>query len=357
MNELLPSAPRRPKKYEYRASDCETHGNRCAMRRERGTEGPFECVFCANERTAAALLQPSLPPVPPPAAEPPTPTEEPADPAAEGREVVCSKPTRFNHEVGHLCVALEWSLREWSAHKITSERLGLELLRISNELHTESKRLRAPVSAHQASEAPSGGAELSLPAGWRKCTVCERFPCFVYGHSACVVDAGYTVYERHGGGWNWTNCAGDVEGTAPTMLQAMCAALGLGEPHALQAGGWALRVGDEANVYAEDTADEACRSALKRFHARQQPALSLEMLGKPLARLREQEAREGGCECRWLSNKRSPSRWCRVEEHASEWRTLAEQRSADVHEDGTPRAGCGYCASTPELDASERGLR
>jgi hypothetical protein len=115
-------------------------------------------------------------------------------------------------------------------------------------------------------------------------------------------------------------------------------------------------------------ADDACaRTALEAFHARHQPATAAcrhcrGPLGEcachdpDVAFQADAMLRAAECKCWYVppDNKRIANRWCSL--HASEWQTLAEQRS-ELHDDGTPRAGCGYCASTPELDARERGLR
>jgi hypothetical protein len=54
MNDILPIP--KPRKYEYRGSTCPKHANRCAERRYRHAEGPWECVFCVISANAAALL-------------------------------------------------------------------------------------------------------------------------------------------------------------------------------------------------------------------------------------------------------------------------------------------------------------
>lgn len=201
----------------------------------------------------------------------------------------------------------------------------------------------APVSAHQASEAPSGGAELSLPSGWHAVGDTR----WVYGsrfweRSAPRVDRfGNESLRAFTANTGWC-----VSPWPSTLLQAMCAALGI----ALQ---WcqceendckrvSAYLGDEQIAFSDVSDDGCARDALEAFHARQQPTL----LG----------VRAPGCKCRTLpGGARQVNRYCELSEHASEWQTLAEQRSADVHEDGTPRAGCAVCSS-PELDRRERGV-
>jgi hypothetical protein len=60
MNDILPIP--KPRKYEYRGSTCPKHANRCAERRYRHTQGPYECVFCVISANAAALLATPLDP-------------------------------------------------------------------------------------------------------------------------------------------------------------------------------------------------------------------------------------------------------------------------------------------------------
>jgi hypothetical protein len=56
MNDLPPMPPK-PRKHEYRGSTCPKHANRCAERRFRHTQGPYECVFCVISDHIAALTQ------------------------------------------------------------------------------------------------------------------------------------------------------------------------------------------------------------------------------------------------------------------------------------------------------------
>lgn len=294
----------------------------------------------------------------------------------------------------------------------------------------------APVSAHPASEAPSGGAELSLPSGWNAVGDTQ----WVYGSRFWDVHAP-RVDQRYEGFRAFTRNAARCADPWPTSrLQAMCAALGI---ELLFTGGWVARLNGEVLASRVSGGDDCARAALEAFHARQRVAPapsrpSLRRLAvnlvealddeppseeevasavadldipKLASMLRAQvaahpEIREAGekleatlaslppharqqpapaacrycrgplgecachdpdiafqadamlratCKCWQLpAGGRQANRWCSL--HASEWQTLAEQRSADVHEDGTPRAGCGYCASTPELDRRERGV-
>jgi hypothetical protein len=151
-----------------------------------------------------------------------------------------------------LMTQLERAIGAWNESKLTDADLGIELLRISNELATESKRLRAAEPATAGASAPS-----SRDAAEQLST-----------------------------------------GVAPT---------------------------------GEETGAPQGR-----------------------AEVTPSGGAEAECKCWHVVGKRIANRWCSL--HASEWQTLAEQRS-ELHDDGTPRAGCGYCASTPELDARERGLR
>jgi hypothetical protein len=279
---------------------------------------------------------------------------------------------------------LDRALRRYDYGKLTDADLGIELLRISNELATESKRLRAAGTASALIEArdaltaagaridpaavmasidgasevtPSGGAE-ALPAGWRRTRPTEANCQVDYEH----VD-GVTVWGLHALGWSY--CChppyGICDGTAPTMLQAMCAALGIAiEPFA--PGGFRAWIGEDWHFAGTRDADVCARKALERLHARQQPA--------PAAALRQEAdeirkaAREltapmhradDACKCTYRPDgHRDVSRFCPL--HGASWQTLAEQRS-ELHDDGTPRAGCAVCLGTPELDARERGLR
>lgn len=314
--------PRKPKRYDYRGSTCPTHANRCAERRERGTLGKYECVFCANAATAADLLAPAacppdcegcalyaslgidhdapqaLQPAPPPAAEPsPPPAPMPADPAAEGRL-------------------------------------------------------------------------LTLPSGWRATREPEANNDENYAYVT-----GQPVWGPHWSGWSYSNRApfGVADGFAPTMLQAMCAALGLKVQHHDGDGIASARTtvsGDGIGCsYIVGVGDDCARAALEAYHAQQQaPAIRAEAdemraaareLTAPM-RASDKHAgiRAPGCKCWTLpSGARQATRWCELPGHAAEWRTFAElQATADAHADGSPRAGCAVCASSPELDRRERGL-
>lgn len=421
MNEILPQ-PRKPKKYEYRGGTCPKHGNACAMRRCRLTLGPWECVECAHE---AGSLQ-ALPPAPPPAPVPPTPTAEPADTAVEGRGVVCS-PAGWQGAV-MLRDELDRALRRYDYGKLTDADLGIELLRISNDLATESKRLRAaesadgllhdripgtdgrllasmPIVRPGASDVtPSGGAE-ALPSGW------YRIGDTRYAYGSAFWDTGAPRVDRYGSDPGYRAFAAGaltcVSPWPPTALQAMCAALGIsivecaGSCEGL-AGRYTAWLGDDCLVAGPHTKDDCAREALEVHHARQQPAQAAalrqeadeirkaareltapmhatvvrvrEMLQRwgaedaaeapaeaqcPVLRAFEEdgivERSDDACKCTYRPDgHRDVSRFCTL--HGASWQTLAEQRS-ELHEDGTPRAGCGYCASTPELDARERGLR
>jgi hypothetical protein len=283
VNEILPQPPK-PKKYEYRGGTCPKHGNACAMRRCRLTLGPWECVECAHEAgalkptqdfapAASSLTEQTPPAIPHHAVE----VAPPADEAERGGGAACSNAGWQGAVL--LRDQLDRALRRYDYGKLTDADLGIELLRISNELATESKRLRAPVAPPEAAALCQEADELRKAAR---------------------------------------------ELTAPMHR-----------------------------------ADDACaRTALEAFHARQQPAPAPAFVADQEAIEKAASSLTEPCKC-WRANvsgHRIVNRYCRVEAHASEWQTLAEQRS-ELHEDGTPRAGCGYCASTPELDARERGLR
>ena len=197
----------------------------------------------------------------------------------------------------------------------------------------------------KAEVTPSGGAE-ALPSGWT--AHCDYGAgCFQHeGGNARVQGDG-----KHSGTWWWQTGPGAAVKHAPTKLQAMCAALGielLNPNPETWYGTWPGAIG----AHYCYTADEAAQRALERYHAQKHGSRTEAPVSERTRRIREQQAAE--CKCWHVSGKRIANRWCSL--HASEWQTLAEQRS-ELHEDGTPRAGCGYCASTPELDARERGLR
>lgn len=291
----VPPTPRKRKPYEHRGGTCPKHGNACAMRRERDTDGPWECVLCAHEAGTLQALE-ALPPVPPPAAESArTPVaQEPADPAVEG--------PRAAHAAWQLMTHLERAIGAWNESAIDDAALGVELLRISNDLATESKRLRAapkglsavfgkwpgdesedqlidamracdlmPQSAHQAPEAPSGGADLSLPAGWQRCLCSVSMRCFVYGATRCASKP--PTAQLAGGTWSGSPRGCSSDKIAPTMPQAMCAALGIELLcESAERDLWSARLGSctlTPHGLAFD-ADTAARKALERFHARQQ---------------------------------------------------------------------------------------
>lgn len=214
----------------------------------------------------------------------------------------------------------------------------------------------APVSTHQASEVtPSGGAE-ALPSGWKRWASSD--PWFTHPHN------GAGVLHVAANEFSWRS--NDGNGTAPTLAQAMCAALGIHYAQDAISGNYYASAPGAPDLVRDEQRIKSwkvcARAALEIFHARQQPA--------PAAALRQEAdeirkaAREltapmhradDACKCTYRPDgHRDVSRFCTL--HGASWQTLAEQRS-ELHEDGTPRAGCGYCASTPELDARERGLR
>jgi hypothetical protein len=210
------------------------------------------------------------------------------------------------------------------------------------------------------------GQGLTLPSGWT--AHCDYVAgCFQHeGGNARVQGDG-----KHAGTWWWQTGPGAIVKHAPTMLQAMCAALGIELLQTLYGSWYAKGVG---NTGARLTADEAAKDALEAFHARQQKPATPACVGceppgcgscdprTPAQSIAERNAITVGdlvglrrledatpdtaaveraaddyerCLC-WVGHdSRRASRWCPVNGHAAEWRTLAE--------------------STPEFDDWGRG--
>lgn len=122
-----------------------------------------------------------------------------------------------------------------------------------------------------------GGAGASLPSGWTRAYPVEANSPENYEHVS-----GATVWgPLASGGWSaCTNGDGVRDASGPTMLQAMCAALGIElRPDRTGYEGYVVAVttGDTmralVSVYDRCADSESCaRAALERFHALQQPA-------------------------------------------------------------------------------------
>lgn len=136
----IPPAPKRRPVYEFKATDCVRHEGRCAMRRERGVGGAYECVFCANEQTASALLEPTqdlaAAAVPEPAQTPPATTHA----------VEAAKPPIQPEDGSSARVSPESADHVWSALNLMAgkalERFGfnvraMKLLEEMGELQSE----------------------------------------------------------------------------------------------------------------------------------------------------------------------------------------------------------------------------
>jgi hypothetical protein len=222
-----------------------------------------------------------------------------------------------------------------------------------------------------------GGAGASLPSGWRVCRPCNcTMLCYGPDHLNSPV-----VWRIRTGAYGWTRIGGDgAEGEAPTLLQAMCAALGI-EIRRAYPFFVAVTTGDvmKALVSRMDASAsrEACaRLALERHHAQQSaPAVRAEadelrkaareltapmraqidpvlrafeadgiVASAPPNQQRDRHFDDVGstlfapdCKCWPLSGgRRQVNRWCSL--HAAEWQTFAEQ-------------------SAGELDPRERGAR
>jgi hypothetical protein len=216
----------------------------------------------------------------------------------------------------------------------------------------------AALSRTEPADTAVEGQGLTLPSGWRATTHEDANSPENYEHTSkrCV-------WGPHGDGWSYCSRPpfGVADGHAPTMLTAMCAALGI--ELTVQRGllhTYAMHNGERL-CNALDR--EACAGlALERFHALQQAktperaqsiaernAITVgDLLGLRTDADREAIAKAADdfiaqaaddyerCQC-WVGHdSRRPSRWCPVDGHAAEWRTFAEQ-------------------GTPDLSAEERG--
>lgn len=210
-------------------------------------------------------------------------------------------------------------------------------------------------AASQPDSAGAGGGACALPPGWHETPDNMLYYGTEYLRAACV-----WMYQ---GQWYWlprSDRKQQAYPPAPTMLQAMAAALGLTLRDSGDGFLVCTLVGPDVlwapvTVLDRLTDRESCaRAALERYHARQQ----LERQSPPPApdtQAVERAALAGECKCWTLpGGKRQVNRWCAL--HAAEWQTYAEQQAAAMHPDGSPRAGCEVCGS-PELDPRERGLR
>jgi hypothetical protein len=238
-----------------------------------------------------------------------------------------------------------------------------------------------------------GGAGASLPSGWRQCLECgDDLQCVVH-ESNSETNIICTQIKRGANGFFWEN--NRSSGSAPSRLQAMCAALSielLDSPNT-ESGGWTRvwlcsLVTDSFGEFVRFYDADACaREALERYHAQQaKPVAACRYCRGPLgecachdpdvafhanAMLRVQQSspktekppptaqETGSCsasdksaepvaigvhsaatsDCKfWWPNsgKRQATRWCSL--HAAEWQTFAEQ-------------------SAGELDPRERGAR
>jgi hypothetical protein len=203
-------------------------------------------------------------------------------------------------------------------------------------------------SSQPADAAVTGRVLPALPAGWGEhCDYAAG--CFQHdGGDACVQGDG-----KHPDTWWWQTGPGAAVKHAPTMLQAMCAALGLklsrmrGRFACLDDRCWESL----ADSLAFDDIESCAADALERFHARQQkpatPSIAErnaitvgEMLG--LRRLEDATTQPDPhpcCKC-WTvgvsdgTTHRSVNRWCSIPAHAAEWQTLAEQGSPELNDWG-----------------------
>jgi hypothetical protein len=211
----IPPAPKRRPVYEFKATDCVRHEGRCAMRRERGVGGAYECVYCANAKTAAELLA-----VPQTVAE----LQEP----------------------------------------------------LAAPVPTQPEQQTSPAPPHAVEEKPpadsvvDGGARV-LPSGWRE-TIGPRRDGSLRWHALTGEYVEESLPELlHKGAWFYQPAGRHPGGHAPTMLQAMCAALGITLE---QTPGrfWVARRDGVAITGLGFDKEHCVRAALERYHAQQQAA-------------------------------------------------------------------------------------
>jgi hypothetical protein len=233
-----------------------------------------------------------------------------------------------------LASALQDRIHETSGKLISAS--PLKDLAPSPPPHTEQPPTLPPsVESSEPADTAAVGQGLTLPPGWRATTHEDANSPENYEHTSkrCV-------WGPHGDGWSYCSRPpfGVADGHAPTMLQAMCAALGLGEPHRSETTKcWFMRVGNEADAIGYTDGDACMRDALERHHAHQQAKMP-DPIKVEVSRAMPDGAAVLVAPCRcWTvgGGIRSVNRWCPL--HAAEWRTLAEQ-------------------GTPELDARERGM-
>jgi hypothetical protein len=262
-----------------------------------------------------------------------------------------------------LASALQDRIHETSGKLISAS--PLKDLAPSPPPHTEQPPTLPPsVESSEPADTAAVGQGLTLPPGWRATTHEDANSPENYEHTSkrCV-------WGPHGDGWSYCSRPpfGVADGHAPTMLQAMCAALGINVRE--YNGHWSAQLAIERGTDAEcflcigaTDADTCARLALERHHARQQAktperaqsiaernAITVgDLLGLRTDADREAIAKAADdfiaqaaddyerCQC-WVGHdSRRPSRWCPVDGHAAEWRTFAEQ-------------------GTPDLSAEERG--
>lgn len=110
-----------------------------------------------------------------------------------------------------------------------------------------------------ASEGATGGC--ALPSGWM-----QRGDAWWYGERT-------EVGKCDNGEWGWVASTG--RGTAPTMLQAMCAALGIRYAQDAISGNYYATCASSPDLVRDERRIKSwkacCIAALEAFHARQQP--------------------------------------------------------------------------------------
>lgn len=234
--------------YVFKGPDCARHGEAHPRRRLRGSDGPFECVGCALEEPKLT----AVPETPAVVQSPPTVSGPSAAPVGGDAlfEVECTHSERSSFTVGKRYAVLE---------RYTFGLLG-ERYTIVND-----KGVRQGVSPRHFKVVAKQDT-VSLPPGWQLDRGSRGSCCYVYGADTSVPAGAHPVVHFSSGKWWWQNPKGKpFSGAAPSMLEAMCCAVGFdGEPSLVAEYGWQM----DGVPGWHDSAGDCARRALELFHAK-----------------------------------------------------------------------------------------